>query len=88
VTAPGKVVVDSDGVVYFTSGQPEAVYECAAAGCNGQPTVALSGQGAIGDIQVDAKRLYAVVGAQSNQPSGNGSAPHAPMGAAILWIAK
>jgi hypothetical protein len=92
-TAPGKVAIDPDDNVYFTTGQPEAIYRCAAGGCNGKPTLAASGLGSLGDIAVDAKRIYAVVGTQTNQTSflTNGvltSQLAAPVGTAVVWVAK
>ncbi len=90
-TAPGRIAIDPDDNVYFTTAQPPAIASCAAGACNGEPTVAVSGLGPIGDIAVDAKRVYAVVGTQTNQVSpapASSLQPAAPTGTAIVWVAK
>lgn len=90
-TVPGKIAVDPDENVYFTTQQPQAIYRCAAGGCGDKPTVAASGLGSLGDIVVDAKRIYAVTGTQTNQvmPAAASSAqPAAPTGSAIVWVAR
>ena len=90
VTGPGKIVASGDGAVYFTVAQPAGVYTCPAGGCDGGPTLFLPASGAVGDIAVDALRVYAVMGTAHNQPLGNGSVapPQAPMGKSIVWMAR
>jgi hypothetical protein len=90
-TVPGRIATDPDDNVYFTTAQPAAIRACAAGGCNGNPTVAMAGMGPIGDIAVDAKRVYAVVGTQTNQLTpapASSMQPAAPIGTAIVWVAK
>lgn len=83
-TNPGHIAVDSAGVVFFTAEQPAGVFACATAGCNGHPATVLSGEGTFGEVAVDFTRVYAVTGAMINEPVGL----TAPVGTAIVWVAK
>jgi hypothetical protein len=88
VASPGALAVDSENVYFTTQQGGGAIYKCPVAGCNQTPTVVASGLGSLGDLQVDAQRIYVVVGTQRNAPL----VPIAPLatitGNAIVWIAK
>jgi hypothetical protein len=61
VQSPGNLALD-DVQVYFTS-QDEggAIYRCPLGGCSGSPFLVAEGLGTLGDIKVDAERIYVIV---------------------------
>ena len=85
--APGSLAVDANDVYFTTRQNGGAIDKCAVGGCNGIPTVVASGLGPLGDLQVDAQRVYVVVGTVSDPAQ----APYGVVtltGTAIVWIAK
>jgi hypothetical protein len=62
VPSPGHLALD-DVQVYFTSqDKGGAIYRCGLGGCSGTPFLVAEGLGALGDLEVDADRIYVVVG--------------------------
>jgi hypothetical protein len=75
------LAVDDDNVYLATDDDGGSIYSCAVSGC-GEPTLVASDLTGVGDIKVDAHRIYAIVGTEvgASVPPGGGIG--------VVWIAK
>ena len=75
------LAVDDENVYFTTDDDGGSIYSCAVSGC-GEPTLVASDLTGVGDIKVDAHRIYAVVG------TGVGASVPPGGGIGVVWIAK
>jgi hypothetical protein len=76
----GTLAVDNDNVYFTTGDDGGSIYSCAVTGCGIDPTLVASNLTGVGDIKVDAHRIYAVVGTEVGAS--------VPGALGVVWIAK
>jgi len=76
------LAVDDENVYFTTDDDGGSIYSCAVNGCGDVGTLVASNLTGVGDIKVDAHRIYAVVGTEvgASVPPGGGLG--------VVWIAK